>query len=60
MDLISDIKDDAENVFSDSEKMKEVVKKPELVIELLKQMNIFDSRVEIDGEEIILVRPLES
>jgi len=57
---MDEIKDDADKVFNDSEKMKEVVKDSGLVIELLKQKDVFDLTVEVEGKEVILVRPLES
>lgn len=60
MELMDEIKDDADKVFNDSEKMKEVVKDSGLVIELLKQKDVFDLTVEVEGKEVILVRPLES
>lgn len=60
MTIINDIKKDADKVLNDSEKMKEVVKDSGLVIELLKQKDIFNLTVEVEGNDIILVRPLES
>lgn len=57
--ILNEIIEDPDKIFGNNEKMKEVVKDPLAVIELLKQKDSYHEVVTVDGEEIKLYRPLE-
>ncbi|MFA5299974.1 MAG: hypothetical protein WC389_17445 [Lutibacter sp.] len=54
-----EIKNNPEKVISDEEMLKEIIPNPEKVINLLKNLGVGHKDVEVDGEKIALVRPLE-
>jgi len=55
--LQSELKGNADEILNDPERMKEIIKTPELVVELLKEKDELEIVIEIEGEPMYLVRP---
>lgn len=59
-ELYEDIEENPKKVLEDAVKLKEVIKHPDIVIELLKASGEGHMTVEVDGDQVLLVRPLET
>lgn len=59
MIIIDEIREDPDSVLADDEKMKVVIQDPELAVELLKSKEVYNLDVNVDGDNIAMVRPIE-
>ena len=57
MTLKKEISENPDEVMKDGNKLKVVISDPELAIKLLKSKGVYSLTINIDGEDIELVRP---